>query len=142
MSNPIVKILRFLLFFPLCFVVFWFIDWGLIKLLSWVMGWNWFVILLVGFFIGGTIVAIFTSLAGMLVTFVTYISPVKWLGSTVMALFALANGVYLIYKMWSFIAFLGHPEGSIFAAIVFTIIAVSLTFSLTVTAISVLSEEA
>ena len=38
MDNPIVKILRFLIFFPICFIAMAIVNWGLGHLLIWFLG--------------------------------------------------------------------------------------------------------
>lgn len=140
MNNPIVKIIRFLLFFPLCFIVFSLIDWGLLSLFFWVIGLNLFWIIVIGIVFGSLIWLIFKAIAGSLVSIVTYLSPVKWVGALVMLILALGNGVYLIYEIWSWSASLGNPGASIFVSIVFTLLATGLTLSLIRTASRVAAE--
>ncbi len=128
MDNPIIKILRFLIFFPICFVAMAIINWGLGYLLIWFLGLSkiWFFI--VFFFLGGAIWALFKMLASLLVLLAAFISPIKWLGTTVISILALINGGNLGYNIWTMKA--DYSGWEIFGALIATALVVELTFAL------------
>ncbi len=128
MDNPIIKILRFLIFFPICFVAMAIINWGLGYLLIWLLGLSkiWFFI--VFFFLGGAIWALFKMLASLLVLLAAFISPIKWLGTTVISILALINGGNLGYNIWTMKA--DYSGWEIFGALIATALVVELTFAL------------
>ena len=138
MENPIIKILRFLLFFPLCFIIMAIVNWGFIHLLMWYMGFSvfWFIVVL--FFLGGIIWGLFKMFASLLVMLATYFSPIKWLGTLTITILALANGGHLGYKLWTIKDIYSGWE--IFVAVIATLFVLELTFVLIYGSLSV-SEE-
>ena len=128
MNNPIVKILRFLLFFPICFLAMGLVNWGLVILLVWFMGLSGFWAILVSFFLIGAIWGLFVMISGLLMMLASFISPVKWMGSITISVLAIANGIYICYKTWTL---KGDYSGwEIFSAYIFTVLILELTFAL------------
>lgn len=128
MNNPIVKILRFLLFFPICLVAMGLVNWGLATLLVWFMGLSGFWLFVVIFILGGTIWGLFKMLSGLLLMLASFISPVKWMGSITISVLTIANGIYLGYKTWTLKD--DYSGWEIFGAIIFTLLILELTFAL------------
>ena len=128
MDNPIVKILRFLIFFPICFIAMAIVNWGLGHLFLWFLNLNGFWFFVVIFFLGGTIWGFFKLLASLLVMLAAFISPIKWLSLATISILAIINGGYLGYKVWT--AKDDYSGGEIFGAIIATILVLELTFAL------------
>lgn len=128
MNNPIFSILRFLLFFPICFIAISIVNWGLSHLLIWFMGLSkiWFFIII--FFLGGMIWGLFKLLASLLVMLAAYISPIRWLGTVTISVLAIINGGNLAYKVWTLKA--DYSGWETFGAIVATLLVIELTFAL------------
>lgn len=101
MDNPILKILRFLIFLPISFIAMIIVNWGLGHLLFWFMGLSkfWFIVVII--FLGGTIWGAFKMLASLLVMLAAFFSPLKWLGTLTISILALINGGVLGYNVWT-----------------------------------------
>lgn len=128
MDNPIVKILRFLIFFPICFIAMAIVNWGLGHLLFWFMGLSKFWFIIVILFLGGTIWGLFKMLTSLLVMLAAYISPIKWLGTLTISVLALINGGILGYNLWTL---KGDYSGwETFGAVIATLLVLELTFAL------------
>jgi hypothetical protein len=128
MDNPILKILRFLIFFPICFIAMAIVNWGLGHLLIWFIGLSKFWFIVVFIFLGGTIWGLFKMLASLLVMLAAYISPIKWLGTLTISILALINGGILGYNLWNLKE--DYSSWEIFGAVVATILVLELTFAL------------
>lgn len=128
MDNPIVKILRFLLFFPICFTVIAIVNWGFGYLLFWSLELSRFWFIVVVIFLGGTIWNIFKWIAYMLGMLASYLSPIRWLGPITILILALINGGILCYKLWTLKDDFSGME--MFVAVIATILVVQLTFAL------------
>jgi len=124
MKNPIISILRFLLFIPLCLIIFSIIDFVIYFLLGWIFSISPFWFFVVIFFLGSGIYGLFSYISTLMVFFVTKLSPIKWFGSLIISLLAFANGIYLIYYTWS--ANTHYSGWDIFTAILFTFFLISL----------------
>ncbi|MBM3454941.1 MAG: hypothetical protein FJX80_07315 [Bacteroidetes bacterium] len=128
MDNPILKILRFLIFFPICFIAMAIVNWSLGHLLIWFIGLSKFWFIVVFIFLGGTIWGLFKMLASLLVMLAAYISPIKWLGTLTISILALINGGILGYNLWNLKE--DYSSWEIFGAVVATILVLELTFAL------------
>ena len=128
MDNPIVKILRFLIFFPICFIAMAIVNWGLGHLLIWFIGLSkfWFIVVII--FLGGTIWGLFKMLASLLVMLAAYISPIKWLGTLTISVLALINGGILGYNLWTLKE--DYSGWETFGAVIATLLVLELTFAL------------
>lgn len=128
MDNPIVKILRFLIFFPICFIAMAIVNWGLGHLLIWFLGLSKFWFFVVFIFFGGTIWGLFKMLASLLVMLAAYISPIKWLGTVTISILALINGGNLGYHLWTLKE--DYSGWETFGAVIATLLVLELTFAL------------
>jgi hypothetical protein len=128
MDNPIVKILRFLIFFPICFIAMAIVNWGLGHLLIWFVDLSKFWFFVVIIFLGGTIWGLFKMLASLLVMLAAYVSPIKWLGTLTISILALINGGILGYNLW--ILKEDYTGWEFFGAVVATLLVLELTFAL------------
>ncbi len=128
MDNPIVKILRFLIFFPICFIAMAIVNWGLGHLLIWFIGLSKFWFIVVILFLGGTIWGLFKMLASLLVMLAAYISPIKWLGTLTISILALINGGILGYNLWTLKE--DYSGWETFGAVIATLLVLELTFAL------------
>jgi len=131
MDNPIIKILRFLVFLPICFCTMAIVDWLFFKIVIWaayLADYSMFWFLVVIFILGGIIWNFFHLLASLLIIVATYISPIKWLGTVTISIVALINGGKLVYYVWN----TDHSkyEGAGFAKFILIILAIELTFTL------------
>lgn len=128
MDNPIVKILRFLIFFPICFIAMAIVNWGLGHLLIWFLGLSKFWFFIVIIFLGGSIWGLFKMLASLLVMLASYISPIKWLGTLTISILALINGGILGYNLWTLKE--DYSGWETFGAVIATLLVLELTFAL------------
>jgi hypothetical protein len=128
MDNPIVKILRFLIFFPICFIAMAIVNWSLGHLLIWYLGLGKFWLIVVIVFLGGTIWVLFKMLASLLVMLAAYISPIKWLGTLTISILALINGGILGYNLWTLKE--DYSGWETFGAVVATLLVLELTIAL------------
>lgn len=128
MDNPIVKILRFLIFFPICFIAMAIVNWGLGHLLIWFLGLSKFWFFIVIIFLGGSIWGLFKMLASLLVMLASYISPIKWLGTLTISILALINGGILGYNFWTLKE--DYSGWETFGAVIATLLVLQLTFAL------------
>jgi hypothetical protein len=128
MDNPIVKILRFLIFFPICFIAMAIVNWVFGHLLIWFFGLSNFWFFVVVIFFSGMIWGLFKMLAYLLVMLSLYISPIKWLGTLTISILALINGGFLVYKIWTFKYDFSGWE--FFDAIIVTLLVLELTLAL------------
>ena len=128
MNNPIVKILRFLIFFPICFIAMAIINWGLGHLLFLFLGLSkfWFFVVIV--FLGGTIWGLFKLIASLLIMLASFISPIKWLSIVTISILSLLNGGQLVYFLWTLQ--INYSGWDIFVAIIGTLLVIELTFAL------------
>jgi hypothetical protein len=128
MDNPIVKILRFLIFFPICFIAMAIVNWGLGHLLIWFMGLSKFWFFIVIFFLGGVIWGLFKMFASLLVMLAAFVSPLKWLSMATISILALVNGGYLGYAVWTLKD--DYSGWETFGAVIATLLVLELTFAL------------
>jgi hypothetical protein len=128
MDNPIIKILRFLIFFPICFIAMAIVNWGLGYLLIWFLDLSKFWFFIVIIFLGGIIWGLFKMLASLLVMLAAYISPIKWLGTLTISILALINGGILGYNLWTLKE--DYSGWETFAAVIATLLVLELTFAL------------
>jgi hypothetical protein len=128
MDNPIVKILRFLIFFPICFIVMAIVNWGLGHLIIWFISLSkfWFIVVIT--FLGGTIWGLFKMLASLLVMIAAYISPIKWLGTITISVLALINCGILGYNLWTLKE--DYSGWETFGAVIASLLVLELTFAL------------
>ena len=134
MDNPIVKILRFLIFFPICFIAMAVVNWGLGHLLIWFLGLSKFWFFIVIIFLGGTIWGLFKLLASLIVMLASYISPIKWLGTLTISILALINGGILGYNLWTLKE--DYSGWETFGAVIATLLVLELTFALIIGAMA------
>jgi len=134
MNNPILKILRFLIFFPICFLVFGIVNLGLAQLLSWFINLSGFWMFIVFIFFASAAWNIFEFLSVLLIFLASSIAPFRWLGSITISILAIINGVYLIYKSWTLE--IDYSIGEIIGAFIFSGLLLELTFILIHGAIS------
>lgn len=101
MNNPIVKILRLLILFPLSFIVIHLIYVALDYFFVWFMDLSkfWFIVALI-FFVA-FIQRLLTIFTYFLVISANYISPAKGLGMWIIMILASANGGSFIYNLWT-----------------------------------------
>lgn len=128
MNNPIVRILRFLLFIPICYIILAIVYWGLAYLLIWFLGLSkfWFFIFIV--FLGGFFWGLFKLFATLLSMLALYISPIKWLSIATISILTLINTGKISYILWTYKdAYLGWEK---FRAIIGILLVLELTFGL------------
>ena len=131
MDNPIIKILRFLVFLPICFCTMAIVDWFFFKIVTWaayLVDYSMFWFIVVIFLLGNAIWILFNFLAYLLILVATYISPIKWLGTLTISIVALINGGKIVYMLWN----MDHSkyEGAGFVKFITIILAIELTFVL------------
>lgn len=128
MDNPIIKIIRFLIFIPLAIIAMAIINWGLGHLFIWFIGLSkfWFIVIVI--FLGGTIWGFFKLLASLLFMLASLISPSIILSLITLIILSVANGIYLIYKFWTLKE--KYDGWEIFGAILASFLVVELTWAL------------
>lgn len=128
MGNTIIKILRYIIFIPICFIAIYIINWGLTHLLVWFMSLSrlWFLVVIILF--GGVIWGLFKGFASLLSALSILISPNKWFGFATISIFALINGIILCYQFWTLKDDFSGWE--LFGIVIITILIIELTFAL------------
>jgi len=128
MDNPIVKIIRFLVFIPLSIIVMGIINLGLGHLFIWFIGLSkfWFIVILL--FLSGTIWSLFKLLASFLIMLASLISPSVIISLVTFIVLSIANGIYLIYKFWNFKE--NYSGWETFGAVLASFLVVELTWAL------------
>ena len=136
------NVARYLMFLPLCLTLFVISAISVVYMMGWVtqflfwsserLGVFLFVFLII-FFLGtlislyGQIIRLITWIASIFLLLSSKISPSKENATIIVALFSIANGVFLIYKAWTIDV--RYSGGMIFLAIIFSLEIVHLTFS-------------
>ena len=128
MNNPIVKILRFLLFFPICLIALSLVNLGFGKLIEWVMDLSGFWFFVVVFVLGGLLWGLFRMIASLLIMIASYICPVEKLGSTTISMLASINCFWLWYLTWTQKEDYSGWEN--FVAVILSILILELTMAL------------
>lgn len=128
MDNPIVKILRFLIFFPICFIAMAIVYWGLGNMLIWLvflfgLSKFWFFVVII--ILGGVIWGLFKVLAFFLVMLAAFISPIKWLGILTISILTFVNSGFLVYNIWT-----DYSGFGTFGAVIATLLVIEITFVL------------
>lgn len=122
------NIIRYLVFFPVCLLALGIINWAFGHLIIWFMRLSSLWLILVLIFFGGTIWGIFRALSAMFVALTSAISPNKNVSFLTITALSAINGIGMIYNSWTLQV--DYSGKMIFAAIVFTILVIELTFAL------------
>jgi len=128
MNNIFVKILRFIVFFPICFIAIYLINVGFAYLIVWLSSLSGFWLFFIFFFLFSSIWGLFQNLASALILLTTFISPIRGMGSITISILSIANGLFLWYKIWTAKA---HFTGwEMFIAFAFSLMVFELTYAL------------
>jgi hypothetical protein len=139
MANVFVKILRYIIFLLICILAIWIIYWAFGHLLIWFLGLSifWLIVILILF--GSAIWGLFKFLSSILMYLVSRISPNRVLGAYTILILSIISGIWVIYNSWTLdIKYSGNV---IFVAIVFTILALELTYALYYGSVKALVED-
>lgn len=128
MNNPIIKVIRFLIFIPVCIIAMGIINWGIFQLFSWLLELNkfWFFIIII--FFSGIIWGGFKYISFFFVLLITKIFPIKWISSLIVAILSIINGCKLIYNFWDVYNF--SSAWDLFLCLVITLLIFEVTISL------------
>ncbi len=121
------KFFKGILFVQLCILVIGLIYWGFGQLLLWFADLSGFWLIVILVFFGGVIWRMFKMLSGVLMGFVSTISPSKILSSYTILILALTCCIWNIYKAWTMDVV--YSKGVVFGTIVFTILVIELTIA-------------
>uniref|UniRef100_UPI004048927F hypothetical protein n=1 Tax=Roseivirga sp. TaxID=1964215 RepID=UPI004048927F len=69
------KLIRYILFIPVCFLALGIVYWGFSHLLSWFIGLSTFWLIVILIFFGGAIWGLFKGLSAMLMSFTSMLAP-------------------------------------------------------------------
>lgn len=133
------NIIRYLLFFPICLIALGIINWAFGHLVLWFMGLSTFWLIVVLLFFGSLIWGLFRALSGMFVALTSAISPNKNVSFWTITVLSILNGFGMIYNAWTLED--DYSGKMIFAAIVFTVLVIELTFALILGAAVPLEQE-
>ncbi len=122
------KLIRYILFIPLCFLAIGIVYWAFVHLLSWFIGLSIFWLIVVLFLFGGTLWGLFKGLSGILSNLTSRVSPNRVFSFWTILILSIINGIWAIYNSWTM--GMNYSGKVIFGAIVFTILVLELTFAL------------
>ena len=122
------KLIRYILFIPLCFLAISIVYWAFAQLISWFLGLSIFWLIVVLFLFGSIIWSFFQGISAVLMSFASKIAPNREFGFWTVLVLSIINGIWAIYDSWTLdIKYTGTV---IFGAIVFTFLVVELTIAL------------
>ena len=122
------KLIRYILFIPVCFLVLGIVYWGFSHLLTWFIGLSAFWLIVILIFFGGSIWGIFKGLSAMLIFFTSRLAPNRMFSFWTVLISSIINGIWTIYNSWTLDV--NYSGKMIFGAIVFTILVLELTIAL------------
>jgi hypothetical protein len=122
------KLIRYILFIPVCFLALGIVYWGFSHLLVWFIGLSTFWLIIILFFFGSVIWGIFKGLSAVLISFTSILAPNRKFSFLTVLLLSIINGIWAIYITWSMDVI--YSGKVIFGAIVFTFLVLELTFAL------------
>jgi hypothetical protein len=122
------KLIRYILFIPVCFLALSIVYWGFSHLLIWFIGLSTFWLIVILIFFGGTIWGFFKGLSAMLMGFTSMLAPNGMFSFWTVLVLSIINGIRIIYNSWTMDE--NYSGKMIFATIVFTILVLDLTFAL------------
>jgi len=122
------KLIRYILFIPICFLALGLVYWGFGHLLSWFIGLSTFWLIVILIFFGGAIWGLFKGLSGMLMSLTSMISPNRAFSFWTVLTLSIVNGIWTIYNSWTMD--INYSGKVIFGSIIFTILVLELTFAL------------
>ncbi len=133
------KLIRYILFIPLCFLALGIVYWAFGLLLSWFIGLSTFWLIVVLFLFGGTLWGLFQGLSGMLTNLTSRVSPNRVFSFWTILILSIINGIWAIYNSWSMD--INYSGRVIFGAIVFSILVLELTFALILGSASAMEDD-
>lgn len=122
------KLIRYILFIPVCFLALGIVYWGFSHLLIWFIGLSTFWLIVILIFFGGAIWGLFKGLSAMLMSFTSMLAPNRMFSFWTVLVLSIINGIWAIYNSWTMDV--NYSGKVIFGAIVFTILVLELTFAL------------
>jgi len=122
------KVIRYILFIPICFLALSIVYWAFGLLLNWFINLSkfWTIIFLI--FFSGAIWGWFMLISGLLMNLASKISPNKNFSFWSILILSIINGIWVIYNSWTMD--MKYSGKVIFAAIVFTVLVIELTTAL------------
>lgn len=128
LNNLLVKFIQLLLYIIICILVIVLAYICFAIFLEWFRQHSkfWFVVLTI--FFGSVLPYLCTMFASLLLTLLSYISPLKWIGAISISILALSSGIFLGYWFWSNAKVSSGWE--IFATIAITFLLLESTFSI------------
>jgi high-affinity Fe2+/Pb2+ permease len=122
------KLIRYILFIPVCSLALRIVYWGFSHLLTWFIGLSTFWLIIILIFFAGTIWRLFKMLSAMLMGFASMIAPNRMFSFWAVLVLSIINGIWIIYNSWTIDT--NYSGKVIFATIVFTILVIDLTIAL------------
>ena len=122
------KLIRYIVFIPLCFLALGIVYWAFGHLLSWFIGLSTFWLIVILILFGSAIWGLFQGLSSMLMRLTSMVSPNRLFSFWTVLILSIINGVWTIYNSWTME--INYSGKVIFGAIVFTILVIELTFAL------------
>ncbi|MBD3627659.1 hypothetical protein [Cyclobacterium sp.] len=122
------KLIRYILFIPICFLALKFVYWGFSHLLTWFIGLSTFWLIATLIFFGGAIWSLFKVLSAMLMSFTSMFAPNRIFSFWTVLILSIINSIWTIYNSWTMDV--NYSGKVIFGAIVFSILVLELTFVL------------
>ena len=122
------KLIRYILFIPVCFLAIGIVYFSFGLLLTWFIGLSAFWLIGILLFFGGTIWGLFKGLSAMFMSFSSKLAPNRMFSFRTVLILSIVNGIWTIYNFWTMDV--NYSGKVIFGAIVFTILVLELTFAL------------
>jgi len=132
------KLIRYILFIPVCFLALGIVYWGFSHLLTWFIGLSTFWLIVILIFFGRAIWGLFTGLSAMLMSFTSMLAPNRMFSFWTVLILSIINGIGTIYNSWTMDV--NYSGEVIFGAIVFTILVLELTFALIYGSVAAIEE--
>lgn len=133
------KIIRYLIFIPICLFVISLVYTLFAYLLSWFVTLGTFWLILIFFLFGGAIWGLFKGLSALLMSFTSRISPNLQFSFWSVLIISGINGIWTIVNTWTMD--INYSFKVIFASIIFTILIIELTMALIMGSAASLEEE-
>jgi hypothetical protein len=122
------KLIRYILFIPVCFLALGIVYWGFSHLLTWFIELSAFWLIVILIFFGSAIWGLFKGLSAILMNLTSMLAPNRMFSFWTVLVLSIINGVWAIYNSWTM--GINYNGKVIFGAIVFTILVVELTYAL------------
>ena len=133
------KLIRYILFIPVCFLAIGIVYWGFSHLLAWFIKLSTFWLIVILILFGGAIWELFKGLSAILMNLTSMLAPNRMFSFWTVLILSIINGIWTIYKSWTMDV--NYNGKVIFGGIALTILVLELTFALIIGSASAVEED-